>query len=388
MFNKPVLPLLLLLFISAASIAQDVTLQLVTDELTHPTAMAVTKKEPNVLFVCEQEGRIRMIENGKLAPAPFLDIHDELIKKQGYEERGLLGLAFHPDYAVNGKFYVYCSVPTNKGKGVDHQSEVREYTVPKNNPRLADKSNMRRVLVVDEPQSNHNGGCLQFGPDKFLYISLGDGGGQKDQHGEYGNAQNLSTLLGKILRVDVNKNPYAIPAGNPFVKQTGARPEIYAYGFRNPWRFSFDRKTNQLFAGDVGQDMYEEVDIVTSGGNFGWRPFEGYHAFGSTDPQPAHPIAPITEYPHPEGISITGGYVYRGKAIPALAGKYIFGDYMGPVWTLTKGTGNTWTRTPMSISKKAGYWQVYSFGEDLNGELYMLTVMLDSGKGVVYKMVP
>ena len=394
MIYKLFIPCILLLLLSAGLPGRktaspgDVNLKLVTDALTHPTAMAVTKKESTLLFVCEQEGRIRIIESGKLVPTPFLDINEDVIKKQGYDERGLLGLAFHPGYAANGKFYVYCSVPIQGGKGIDHQSEVREYTVSKSNSRMADKATMRRVLVVDEPQSNHNGGCIQFGPDGYLYISLGDGGGQKDQHGEYGNAQNLTNLLGKILRIDVNKAPYAIPADNPFVNTPNARPEIYAYGFRNPWRFSFDLQTHQLFAGDVGQDTYEEVDIVTKGGNFGWRPFEGMHAFKSSDPQPAHPLAPIAEYPHPEGISITGGYMYRGKAIPALQGKYVFGDFMGPVWNLSKGAGNKWAKTKMSIARQAGYWQVYSFGEDLSGELYVLTVLLDSDKGAVYKMVP
>lgn len=370
--------------------AQDVKLQLITDQLSHPTAFAVTKKSPTLLFVAEQEGRIRVIENGKLVAAPFLDISKEVLKKEGYDERGLLGLAFHPDYATNGKFYVYCSVPVeNPIKNVrDHQSEVREYVVSKSNPKLADAAQMRKVLVFDEPESNHNGGDLKFGADGFLYISAGDGGGANDKHGTYGNAQNLTNLLGKILRIDVNKTPYAIPADNPFIKTPDAKPEIYAYGLRNPWRFSFDSKTNQLFAGDVGQNKYEEVDIITKGGNYGWRPVEGLHDFKADDPKPVNPIAPITEYPHSEGISITGGFVYRGKAIPSLAGKYIFGDMMGSIWNLTSGADNKWTRNTMSISKEAGQWHVYSFGQDLSGEIYVLSVLLESSKGALYKLVP
>jgi len=382
--------LILSTFLYGKLAAQDVKLQLITDQLSHPTAFAVTKKSPTLLFVAEQEGRIRVIENGKLVAAPFLDISKEVLKKEGYDERGLLGLAFHPDYATNGKFYVYCSVPVeNPVKNVrDHQSEVREYVVSKSSPKLADATQMRKVLVFDEPESNHNGGDLKFSADGFLYISAGDGGGANDKHGTIGNAQNLTNLLGKILRIDVNKTPYAIPADNPFIKTPDAKPEIYAYGLRNPWRFSFDSKTNQLFAGDVGQNKYEEVDIITKGGNYGWRPVEGLHDFKADDPKPVNPIAPITEYPHSEGISITGGFVYRGKAIPSLTGKYIFGDMMGSIWNLTPGADNKWTRNTMSISKEAGQWHVYSFGQDLSGEIYVLSVLLDSSKGALYKLVP
>ena len=372
----------------------DIKLQLITDQLTHPTAFATTSTLPNRLFVCEQEGRIRIVENGKLLATPFLDISGEIIKKAGYEERGLLGMAFHPNYAQNGKFYLYCSVPVVPAiKGIDHRSQVREYVVSKTNPLLAEKASLYKVIEFDEPQSNHNGGDLKFGPDGLLYISAGDGGGQNDQHGEYGNAQNLSNVLGKILRIDINQRPYTIPGDNPFVGKVdghgqGAHAEIYAYGFRNPWRISFDRKTGQLFTGDVGQDTYEEVDIVTKGGNYGWRPFEGMHAYRPNDPQPSNPITPIMEYPHQEGLSITGGFVYRGKALPQLTGNYIFADWTGPVWRLSPTENNAWVRRKLSISQPMGYWHIYSFGEDTAGELYLLTVLLDKNKGALYKLVP
>jgi len=395
MLRKLIIPVFTTVLFSATAFGQVATspvkvkLQLISDELSHPTAFAVTKKSSDLLFVCEQEGKIRIVQNGKLLSAPFLDITKEVLKREGYDERGLLGLAFHPDYANNGKFYVYISAPAIPAeKGIDHRSEVREYTVSKNSSLLADASTMRKVLVFDQPQSNHNGGDLKFGSDGFLYISCGDGGGANDQHGEIGNAQNLSNLLGKILRIDVNKMPYDIPADNPFVKTENAKKEIYAYGLRNPWRFSFDRKTNELFAGEVGQNKYEEVDIITKGGNYGWRPIEGLHDFKANDHKPVNPIAPIAEYPHPEGLSIAGGFVYRGKAIPALNGKYIFGDMMGPLWSLSPGSDNKWTREKLSIARDAGYWHVYSFGEDLSGELYVLTVLLDSNKGALYKLVP
>ncbi len=377
----------------AAEPVANVKLDLISDQLSHPTALANTPSGPaNRLFVCEQEGRIRIFTNGKLSPQPFLDISQEVVKRSGYEERGLLGLAFHPDHAKNGKFYVYCSAPSSGKKGVDNEEEVREYTVSKN-ADLADKATMRVVLKVDDPEPNHNGGDLKFGPDGYLYITIGDGGGQHDKHGEIGNAQNLNSLMGKILRIDVNQQPYGIPKDNPFVGKEGAggqpiRPEIYAYGFRNPWRISFDRQTGKLFTGEVGQDKFEEVNIVEKGANYGWRVREGLHTHNETDPDPKNWVDPISEYPHTEGLSVTGGFVYRGKAIPALAGKYIFADWTGPIWQLTNTGTKTWTRQKLPISRDAGYWHIYSFGQDNAGELYVLTILLDSGKGALYKMVP
>jgi len=385
--------LLLLALFSCSPVSSQVKMsdislktQLITDGLSHPTAFADPADHSGRLFVCEQEGRIRIIKGGTLLPTPFLDITNEVVKREGYDERGLLGLAFHPDFAKNGKFYVYCSMPAS-GTGVDHKSVVREYTI-KPSANTVDKNSARTVIEYNEPESNHNGGDLKFGPDGFLYITAGDGGGANDRHGEYGNGQNLSTVLGKILRIDVNQKPYGIPKDNPFVGKEGARPEIYAYGLRNPWRMSFDRTTGQLFAGDVGQNKYEEVDIIKRGGNYGWRVREGLHPFNTGDPDPKDWINPITEYPHPEGISVTGGFVYRGKAIPALQGKYVFADWMGPVWTLTDTKGEQWDREKLSISHDAGYWQVYSFGEDQAGELYILAVLLDNNKGALFKLVP
>lgn len=368
-------------------------LDLLSDQLSHPTAFAVTPSgAANRLFVCEQEGRIRIFDNGKLRSQPFLDISQEIVKKPGYDERGLLGLAFHPDYAKNGKFYVYCSTPVTGRKDINNEEQVREYTVVEN-ANVVDKSTMQVVLKMDDPDPSHNGGDLKFGPDGYLYISIGDGGGQHDKHGEIGNGQDLTTLMGKILRIDINQQPYGVPKDNPFVGQNDVngkpvRTEIYAFGFRNPWRISFDSETGKLFTGEVGQDKFEEVNIVEKGANYGWRLREGLHTHNETDPDPKNWVDPISEYSHTEGLSVTGGFVYRGKAIPALTGKYIFADWTGPIWQLTDSGTKTWTRQKLPISREVGYWHIYSFGQDNAGELYVLTVLLDSGKGALYKIVP
>ena len=364
--------------------------QLISDNLTALTSFAEPKDQSGRLFICEQEGRIRIIKKGALVAAPFLDIKADVIKKDGYDERGLLGLAFHPNYAKNHKYYVYYSSRTDKAPGVDHHSIVKEFTASAQNPDVTDMKSGKVVLEFAEPESNHNGGDIKFGPDGFLYIAVGDGGGGDDRHGEIGNGQNLNTLLGKILRIDVNTAPYVVPKDNPFVGQANIKPEIYAYGLRNPWRISFDKLNGRLFAGEVGQNAWEEVDIITKGGNYGWRVREGLHENSkyNGDPAPKKPIEPIADYAHKEGISITGGFVYRGKKIPSLVGKYVFADWMGPVWTLTDTKKPTWVREKLSISKDAGYWQVTSFGEDQAGELYMATMLLESGKAALYKIVP
>lgn len=362
-----------------------VQLQLLSDQLDLPTAFAVPGDGSGRLFVTEQVGRIRIIDQNKLVDQPFLDLTKVVVKNNGYDERGLLGLAFHPQYAKNGKFYVYYSARSQGGG--NHKSVIQEFMVS-GNKNVADPQSGKLVLEFSEPESNHNGGDLKFGPDGYLYIAVGDGGGANDRHGEHGNGQNMNTLLGKILRIDVNKAPYAIPADNPFKAQAGARPEIYAYGLRNPWRISFDKTNGKLFAGDVGQNQYEEVDIITKGGNYGWRVREAYHPFNEKDPDPKNYIDPITEYPHSEGISITGGFVYRGKAISALQGKYIFADWSGPIWYLTESKGKTWPRGVVQARSRPANWQVYSFGEDEQGELYVLGVNTENNRGFLYKFQP
>jgi glucose/arabinose dehydrogenase len=304
-----------------------------------------------------------------------------------YDERGLLGLTFHPDYASNGRFFVYYSSPKS-APGVDHESVLATYSVSTNNPNLADPSSAQILLRVDQPEFNHNGGTLAFGPDRYLYLALGDGGGGGDLHGPYGNAQNLSNLLGKILRIDVDSAPpYAIPPDNPFAATPGA-DEIFAFGFRNPWKFSFDRGgSNALWVADVGQQLWEEINDVRLGGNYGWRILEGHHAY---DPTVATTVgvaiatldAPLHEYRHgPLGISIIGGAVYRGPLYPELVGRYVFGDFStsfgapdGALFYLQESRPGIWQRFTFELpgSTRLNRY-VKGFGEDELGNLYLLS---------------
>lgn len=367
-----------------SAITIDLKLQEITRQIAHPSVMAT---DGSRLFVCEQEGRVWVIQNGKLWGTPFLDLQKMVVKRSGYEERGLLGLAFHPQFKENGKFYVYYSAPSDT-RGSDHRSIVEEFKISAINPNLADLKSGRVLLTFEQPESNHNGGDIKFGHDGYLYISTGDGGGGGDRHGEMGNGQNINTLLGKILRIDVDKgSPYGIPPDNPFVGKPSTRPEIYAYGLRNPWRISFDSKTGKLFVGDVGQNQYEEIDIVEKGGNYGWRIMEGFHDYDRKQAKPANLKAPIAEYLHSDGISVTGGYVYRGNQIASLSGKYVFGDYAGQTYYLTENTNGTWTRGQLNFVNKPDSWLIYSFGEDATGEQYILAVLPSDDRGVIYKIL-
>jgi glucose/arabinose dehydrogenase len=349
-----------------------VTLKLVAAGLDAPVGMAVAYDGTNRLFVIGQKGKIHVIKDGKVMPVPFLDLSTKVDwGNNSYSEKGLLGLAFHPQFRNNGKFYVYYSAPGG-GAGADHKSMVEEYTVS-DNPDAANLT-ARKIIEIDQPESNHNGGQLAFGPDGFLYLGLGDGGGSGDRHGSIGNGQDLKSLLGKILRIDVNtETGYRIPADNPFVNAQ-ARPEIFAYGLRNPWRFSFDLKTGQLFCADVGQNKWEEVNLIEKGKNYGWRIMEGNHCYDP--PQKCNQAGlarPIAEYDHSEGKSVTGGYVYRGQKFPDLQGKYIFADWTGKLFMLSKSAADhQWTRYTLALKNSEGDFYINSFGEDESGELYVL----------------
>lgn len=318
-----------------------VKIKLVADGFMGPVAMDAPKDGSGRLFICEQTGKIKIIKGGKKVEIPFLDISAKLDKPNKiYSEKGLLGIAFHPQFKTNGRFFIYYSArslnPDSDNKGI-----LSEYKVSAVNADLADVSSEKIIMEVEEPEANHNGGQIAFGPDGFLYIGLGDGGGAGDKHGIAGNGQNLNTHLGKILRIDVNepvqkiesaslvpfensKPAYTVPADNPFVARKDAKPEIWAYGLRNPWRFSFDRKTGRLFCADVGQNKWEEIDIIERGKNYGWRIMEGSHCYNPDTHCAQDDLElPIAEYSHETGVSVIGGFVYRGADIPTLQGKYI-----------------------------------------------------------------
>lgn len=323
----------------------------------------------NRIFVVEQNGRIHVFENDASVSTSdtFLDINSSIASSG---ELGLLGLAFHPNYSENGLLYVFYT-PSND------LAVVSRFQVSDSNSNLVDVNSEQIIMRIPQPFTNHNGGQLAFGFDGFLYISSGDGGAARDPEGF---AQNLNTLLGKILRIDVDTIDigleYGIPPDNPFANQTNARGEIYAYGLRNPWRMSFDSQTGDLWAGDVGQDKLEEIDMITLGGNYGWKIFEGTDCF-SGDCNTTGLIAPVFEYNHNEGDqSITGGYVYRGATLNSLEGLYIYSDFAsGRIWALnTDGSSNT-------LLVESGF-NIAAFGTDNNNELYVC-----SFDGQIYKMV-
>lgn len=329
------------------------------------------------LFVVEQEGRIRVVRDGRTLRAPFLDISGR-VKSGG--EQGLLSVAFAPDYAQSGRLYVDY---TNRAGN----SEVVEFRRGANADR-ADAGSGRLVLSQAQPEANHNGGLLLFGPDRLLYIGFGDGGGGFDQHGRIGNAQNLGTLLGKLLRIDPRESggrPYTVPADNPFVGRAGARPEIWSWGLRNPWRFSFDRRTGDLNIGDVGQERVEEIDFVSRangagrGANFGWREWEGTNRVDRSL-RVANAVPPVLEYGRSGGCSVTGGYVVRDPRLPALQGRYVYADYCAGKLLTAR------LRTPRATDRRALGLQVpspTSFGEDLAGRVYVV-----SQQGPVYRLDP
>ncbi|HEY9478495.1 MAG TPA: PQQ-dependent sugar dehydrogenase, partial [Gemmatimonadaceae bacterium] len=322
------------------------------------------------LFVVEKTGRIRIVKDGALLPTPFLDLSGAVSTGS---EQGLLSMAFHPHYVTNGFFYV----DYTDGNGDTH---VTRYSVSEGNPDVANPASAKTILTVEQPFANHNGGLLLFGPDRKLYVGLGDGGSGGDP---LGNGQSLATLLGKILRIDVDAgDPYAIPPDNPFVGRAGARGEIWAYGLRNPWRFDFDAATNRLYIADVGQNAWEEVNVVPAdqgGQNFGWNIMEGTHCYGASSCDQSGLTLPVQEYSHDDGCSITGGYVYRGSLAPDVVGQYFYSDYCtGFLRSFTFDGSISSAPTTWSVGDIGN---VQSFGEDAMGELYVL-----STNGTVYRV--
>lgn len=315
------------------------------------------------LFVVEQQGVVRVFQNDDAVQQSevFLDLR-EVVSRVGNEE-GLLGLAFHPDYESNGELFVYYSVDPPA-------SIVSRFRVSKNNPNRVDRQSEEQLMKIDQPYRNHNGGSIRFGPDGYLYIGLGDGGAANDPHF---NAQNLSTLLGSILRIDVDRNsgglPYAIPPDNPFADRPDARGEIWAYGIRNAWRIAFDRETGQLWTGDVGQNRFEEIDRIDRGGNYGWNIREGHHDFKTNTAEKPHGlIDPVVEYFRHQGVSVTGGMVYRGEQLADYQGHYFYADYVsGNVWAIPADAADADSARRVA---ETGL-KIAAFGEDADGEMYL-----------------
>lgn len=359
------LPVLLLI---TTFVQAQIDLQVVEISDAFSSPVDITNAGDDRMFVVEKAGRIRILQpDGQVNGTPFLDIRS-MVSTQS--ERGLLGLAFHPDYTDNGYFFV--NYTNNSGNTV-----VARYQVSAGDPEVADAGSAVIFLTATQPFPNHNGGDLNFGPDGYLYIALGDGGDGGDPRD---NGQERQSLLGKILRIDVNTgDPYGIPADNPFAQTDETLDEIWALGLRNPWRFSFDRLTGDMWIGDVGQGNFEEIDFQpagSSGGeNYGWRCYEGNTTFNTANCGSATDYTfPVYTYESelPIGCSITGGFVYRGASFPLLSGKYIYADYCsGKIWALERNDAEEWINTELFDGPN---FQYVSFGEDAGGELYLLSI--------------
>lgn len=349
-------------------------LEQVASGLSSPLYLTAPPSDPR-LFIVEQPGRIRIVRDGQLLATPFLDIRSR-IRSGG--ERGLLSVAFHPDYASNGFFYVNYT-------DLQGATRVERYQVG-SDPDAANPDSAKLILMVPQPFANHNGGLNKFGPDGMLWIGMGDGGGAGDpqRHG-----QNRQSLHGKMLRIDVNGgDPYAIPPDNPFINSTDTRPEIWALGLRNPWRFSFDRATGDLYVGDVGQNALEEIDVEPAGEggrNYGWPIMEGTRCFDPPSGCDTSGLTlPVLDYGRDAGCSVTGGYVYRGSAIPGLVGRYLYGDYCSNrVWTFRWQDGVVSEHVELTddLESTERIEGLTSFGEDAAGEFYLV-----SQGGAVYRI--
>ncbi|MDC6406744.1 MULTISPECIES: PQQ-dependent sugar dehydrogenase [Maribacter] len=381
----PHLTLILIVLLSSCSNSDDINPAPIEDEsisivnafpnlsFSRPLDLQSPNDDTNRIFVVEQRGTIKVFENDTdVADATtFFDISGSVTSS---DELGLLGLAFHPNFEENGFFYV-CYTPSSS------LSVVSRFKAMDNNPNIADPNSETLLLQIPQPYTNHNGGQLGFGPDGYLYIASGDGGSGGDPDG---NAQNLENLLGAIMRIDVDNTDtnlnYSVPNDNPFVATQNARPEIYAYGLRNPWRFSFDTQNGNLWSGDVGQGEKEEINIIEKGGNYGWNILEGTSCYNAQECDSAGTIAPVFEYGHGNNDrSVTGGYVYRGSLNPSLNGYYIYGDFIsGRIWALDNVSGATPTNKLLFETNLP----IASFGTDQDNELYIC-----SFDGKIYKIV-
>ena len=411
-----------------STVQARVGLELVVEELVNPVFLTCAPGNKE-LYVVDQVGKVyKFDQQGKKELELVLDVSDRLVKLDPkYDERGLLGLAFHPAFRSDRRFFVFYSAPLRDGapSGWNCTNHLVEYRMSAGDGGPVDPDSGRVLLSIDKPQMNHNGGHIAFGPDGYLYVPLGDGGGSDDKgeghNPQIGNGQDTMTMLGKILRIGVDDRgdgrEYGIPGDNPFV-EGGGLPEIFAFGLRNPYHISFDAEGgHKLFAGDAGQVRWEEVDIIEKGGNYGWNIKEGRHLFGkeddmsnflATEPVPAELIDPIVDYPNRAnrtggmGSVVIGGYVYRGERIPFLRGRYIFGDLSGTagkpdgrifVASPPESEGGTWVMDELSVDNKKGKLGEYilSFGQDSDNELYVLSSDTEGPSGTsgrVYRIVP
>ena len=375
LFYLTVLIINISLFINSVNGDEIIALEEIAGDLRKPTSLANAGDGLNRLFVMEQRGVIKIIDldNNELQQTPFLDIESMVFFDNN--ESGLADIAFHPDFIDNQRFFV------NYNTNIDNDFKViiAEYRVSDDDPDIADLEE-KIIMEISMDTSIHHSGQMHFGTDGFLYVSVGDGGPSNDP---FKHGQNIETIRGTIIRIDVDddESPFSIPPDNPFVDIDGA-DEIWAYGFRNAWRFSFDRLTDRLFVGDVGQASFEEIDIVVAGGNYGWNIMEGTHCFppGIEECDQSGLILPIIDYDHSEGRSVTGGYVYRGSEISELFGLYVFGDFASSkIWSLEETVTDTWERRELLDSDLG----ISSFGEDEAGELYVA----DHRGGKIYKII-
>lgn len=350
----------------------QVRTELVAQGLRKPLALVGVPDLPERLLVLQKNGVIRVIEKGAVLKTPFLDLHDQVAIKF---EQGLQSLVFAPDFAASRNFYV------SYNRRADKTLVVERYRVS-DDPRAADRSSAQEIIAIPHPTQIHNGGQLHFGSDGYLYLSVGDGGGDPPQISQ--EAQTLNSLLGKILRLDVSTLPYKIPPTNPFVNDAGARPEIFAYGLRNPWRFTVDPATDEFYITDVGENDFEEVNVIAAaelaGKNFGWPRMEGAHCFPlQKECARENLILPVFEYPHVYGCAIIGGMVYHGKRFPALEGKFLFADFcFGRVWTLRRDDQNRWRAQELANLNK----RITALAQTPDGSIYVL----DLKKGELYRL--
>ena len=353
----------------------DYTVEPVATGFSNPIDFIEVPDDSGRFLLMQQTGVIYVVENGVAQPEPFIDIQDRVLFPDGYTEQGLLGIALDPDFSENGYFYLNYSGYNPEGVTV-----ISRFQLTDDGNLTGDPQSEEIIMRVEQPYGNHNGGMLAFGPDGYFYISFGDGGSANDP---LGSGQNTQTMLGSILRIDVHSAfPYTVPADNPFITGTEGLPEIWAYGLRNAWRFSFDIATGDLYIADVGQNEYEEINFQpadsTGGENYGWNVYEATHSFSGRDINGT--VMPVAEYNHSEGCSVSGGYVYRGETMPELDGYYIYGDYCsGRVWWLTRNDAGEWENGLLFDTDM----RITGFAQDRSGEIYILDI-----RGGVYQIVP